>query len=192
MRPSAVMGKMSTPPHSSLRPSTGCVARAVHSLTAKSSPHRKRPALEAQRRAPREDDRDVGAHGGGARDSLPGAVVVEDDRVVVHRRNRVEVLRVSGRVVAVDQGGDLHEQILPFRVRHGQAATSARGPVLPSSDPAWARSSRISEERAPLPAAHYRSSGGLARTAARGRWPCSSRASVRTASADMIASTRER
>ena len=41
MRPSGVSGKMSTPSHSSLRPSSGCTARAVHSLTAKSSPQRR-------------------------------------------------------------------------------------------------------------------------------------------------------
>ena len=62
-----------------------------------------RPALEAQRRPAREDRADVRAHGLRAGDALAGRVVVKDDRVVVHRRDRVQVLRVPGRVVAIDQ-----------------------------------------------------------------------------------------
>jgi hypothetical protein len=105
MRPSVVVGKTSTPSHSSLRPSSGCVACAVHSLTAKSSPQR--AALEAQRRPAREDPSDVGPHRCRARDPLPRRVVVEDDGVVVHRRDRIEVLRVPGRIVAIDEHGDI-------------------------------------------------------------------------------------
>jgi hypothetical protein len=52
------------------------------------------PALEAQRRPPDEDRADVRAHVRGAGHALAGRVVVEDDRVVVHRRDRIQVLGV--------------------------------------------------------------------------------------------------
>ena len=76
MRPSAVRGKTSTPSHSSRRPSSGCSACAVHSLSAKSSPQRsdrrwKRsvgqravglPTTDADE-GERGDDEAEGAHG---------------------------------------------------------------------------------------------------------------------------------
>jgi hypothetical protein len=62
------------------------------------------PALEAQPRPAREDRADMRAHG---RRAGAGRVVVKDDRVVMHRRDRLQVLRVPGRVVAIDQRRDV-------------------------------------------------------------------------------------
>src|SRR5215210_5162448 len=50
-----------------------------------------------------EDLRDVLAHGVGAFRALAGGVVVEDDVIGVHRRDRVEVVRVPRIVVPLDQ-----------------------------------------------------------------------------------------
>src|SRR3954470_22722080 len=47
------------------------------------------PALETECRPAREDRGDVGAYRYRARDALCGRVVVEDDRVVMHGRDRV-------------------------------------------------------------------------------------------------------
>ena len=106
--------KTSTPSHSSLRPSSGCVALAVHSLTAKSSPHRA---------AARPSNRSVGQRSkidamcartaSAPSTRSPALWFCEDDLVGVHRRHRFDVLGVPSGVVAIDQRGDVHARIMP-------------------------------------------------------------------------------
>ena len=85
IRPSLI-GKTSTPSHSSFRPSFSTFS--VHSHTAKSSPACMLRVRKRHAGIVREDPADVLAHGVGALGALVGRVVVEDDLGMVQRVDR--------------------------------------------------------------------------------------------------------
>src|SRR5207244_13585205 len=82
---------------------------------------------EAQGRPVDEDATDVLAHGGRALDALARSPVVKDDVVVVHRRDRIEVLAVPRVVVRVDQRAQVHQRP---RLSH-EARPSRTQPLWP-------------------------------------------------------------
>ena len=98
--PSSI-GKTSMPSHSSVFP----FARRRRSpfVDDEAFVHVEAAAAEADVGVVAEDLRDVLAHRVGALGTLTRGVVVEDDVVRVHRRDRVEVVRVPRVVVPLDQ-----------------------------------------------------------------------------------------
>src|SRR4051794_8094638 len=90
-------------------------------------------AAEAQVRPAREDPADVLPHGRASFGSLTGGVVLEDDVVGVSGVDRVEILRVPGVVVGVDQVAQV--------TRHQPDDSAAIARPLPASFARYSASS---------------------------------------------------